>query len=173
MNGRTARLVVAPLNPVAGSCELCAADPVELTATVVVYHSHGGTVRLMACDRCTRAMRRVVAAIGEHGAVEALPGDPITEPPSTTEPPLSRERLLIREVPDALLDTEGRSYVVRVYGAPRADGTWAGWIELEAPGSGVLLRTERETTQSNQQQLAYWSTGLEPAYFQGAFARAR
>jgi hypothetical protein len=35
------------------------------------------------------------------------------------------------------------------------------------------MRTDRETTQSNHEDLAYWATGLGDAYLQGAFSRAR
>jgi hypothetical protein len=62
-------------------------------------------------------------------------------------------------------------YVARVYGQPREDGTWEGWIEFDSPLSGTL-RTDRETTQSHYDHLAYWATGLEPLYLQGALMRA-
>jgi hypothetical protein len=80
---------------------------------------------------------------------------------------------LIGIVPDGFVSSDGARYIVRLYGDQRADGTWIGWIEFEAMDSGVTLRTGRETTQSNQEQLTYWASGLEPTYFDGAFARAR
>ena len=36
----------------------------------------------------------------------------------------------------------------------------------------TVRRSGRETTQSNREHLAYWATGLEPTYFEGAFSRA-
>src|SRR5688572_26893822 len=63
-------------------------------------------------------------------------------------------------------------YVARVYGLPRDDGTWEGWLEFSDPKSGVLLRTDRETTQSNFEHLSYWATGLEATYLDGALLRA-
>ena len=65
------------------------------------------------------------------------------------------------------------AYVARVYSRPRADGTWEGWIEFVAIGAAVVLRTDQETTQSNREDVAYWASGLEPTYIEGAFARAR
>ena len=62
-------------------------------------------------------------------------------------------------------------YVARVYGQPREDGTWEGWLEFSNPLTGTL-RTDRETTQSNVEQLTYWATGLEPTYLDGALMRA-
>jgi hypothetical protein len=62
-------------------------------------------------------------------------------------------------------------YVARVYGQPREDGTWEGWMEFDNPLTGTL-RTERETTQSNYDHLMYWATGLEPLYLEGALIRA-
>jgi hypothetical protein len=35
-----------------------------------------------------------------------------------------------------------------------------------------VLRSRRETTQSDLAAVAHWATGLEPIYFEGAFARA-
>jgi hypothetical protein len=63
-------------------------------------------------------------------------------------------------------------YVARVYGQPREDGTWEGWLEFSNPLTGVVLRTDRETTQSNFEHLTYWATGLEPTYLEGAILRA-
>ena len=79
---------------------------------------------------------------------------------------------LILDAQDEFADAEGRLYRVRVYGAERADGTWIGWIAFAALDGEVLLQTGRETTQSSWQELRYWAGGLEPVYFQGAFARA-
>lgn len=70
-------------------------------------------------------------------------------------------------------DEEGTVYVPRSYGQERADGTWIGWIEFHPQsGEGAFLRTDQETTQRNRAALAYWASGLEPVYFEGAFDRA-
>jgi hypothetical protein len=80
---------------------------------------------------------------------------------------------LIYEHTARVEDGEGTVYVPRSYGQERGDGTWVGWIEFHPlDGEGVFLRTDQETTQPNRAALAYWASGLEPVYFEGAFARA-
>ena len=71
-------------------------------------------------------------------------------------------------------DEEGTTYEVFACGAQTAAGnTWEGWLEFRpADASKPILRTGRETTQPDRQALAYWASGLEPLYFEGAFARA-
>jgi hypothetical protein len=80
---------------------------------------------------------------------------------------------LIHEHAVQVKDAEGEVYVPRTYGQPRADGTWVGWIEFHPlEGEGLVLRTDQETSQPNREALAYWASGLEPVYFEGAFSRA-
>ena len=55
-----------------------------------------------------------------------------------------------------------------------ATDEWEAWIEFRPlEGRGPVLTTERETTQSSREAIAVWAEGLEPVYFEGAFARAR
>src|SRR5918996_4605761 len=72
---------------------------------------------------------------------------------------------LIHQHSDRVQDTLGNLYEVFIYGAPRLDGTWEGWMEF-VPLSPTLpsLRTDRETTQPDLTSMEYWSTGLEPMY---------
>ena len=63
-------------------------------------------------------------------------------------------------------------WVPLIYGTERADGLWEAWIEFRAVDDRPLRVTDRETTQPNREAVEYWSTGLEPIYFEGAFARA-
>ena len=80
---------------------------------------------------------------------------------------------LIHEYSFVYRSEDGTPYVLRAWGEPRRDGTWEGWLELiPADGSGRALRTGRETTQPNRDAVAYWASGLEPIYFEGAFNRA-
>lgn len=65
----------------------------------------------------------------------------------------------------------GREYDVLVYGR-RAQGTWEGWLEFHPITGGLVLRTERETTQPSREALEYWATALEHTDFEGAFGRA-
>ena len=70
------------------------------------------------------------------------------------------------------VEADGLLYVPRIYGHQRADGTWEGWIEFHPIGGGDVRATDRETTQPNRGALEYWASGLEPVYYEGAFARA-
>lgn len=80
---------------------------------------------------------------------------------------------LIRQHSDKVQDTLGNFYEVFIYGAPRLDGTWEGWIEFVPLNPSLpSLRTDRETTQPDLAALEYWSTGLEPMYLAGALERA-
>jgi hypothetical protein len=78
---------------------------------------------------------------------------------------------LIQTYAEVVRDLDGEEYAVYAYGEARADGNWEGWLEFHS-ASGAVRRTNRETTQPNREALAYWASGLEPVYFEGAFARA-
>ena len=78
---------------------------------------------------------------------------------------------LIQTYAGAVRDAGGEEYTAHAYGEARADGSWGGWIEFH-PALGAARRTGRETTQPNREALAYWASGLEPVYLDGAFARA-
>ena len=78
---------------------------------------------------------------------------------------------LIQTYEEVLRDAQGVEYTVHAYGEVRDDGNWEGWLEFH-PAAGAVLRTNRETTQPNHEALRYWASGLEPIYFDGAFARA-
>jgi hypothetical protein len=78
---------------------------------------------------------------------------------------------LIVEYPEHLRAPDGERYAIRVFGDERDDGTWLGWIDFVST-NGVRRRTERETTQPSREALLYWASGLEPLYFEGAFARS-
>jgi hypothetical protein len=81
--------------------------------------------------------------------------------------------MLIRMHPTKLIfgDT---TYIVRICGDERADGTWEGWLEFQsADAKRPSMLTEQETSQPNRTALEYWADGLEPAYLEGAFARAK
>ena len=67
----------------------------------------------------------------------------------------------------------GVNYIIVACGQARADSTWEGWIEFHPEGdSGPVLRTGQETSQPDREALAYWASGLERVYFEGALARA-
>jgi hypothetical protein len=169
-----AHVSVVPRAAILGTCELCATEAVERAAVVVVKHTRGGSVSFAACDRCALAVRRLAAAAGGQARFEASAAEPMPPPaayPTTVvvEEPAPE---LIEERAERLRDAAGTEYVVRVYGRHRADGLWVGWIEFLGVGSAAGWRTDTETTQPSRSDLAYWASGLEPLYFEGAFQRA-
>lgn len=82
--------------------------------------------------------------------------------------------VVIHEHSAAVVTRDGTTYDVRILGEARTDGTWAGWLEFHPRGGPrPVLRTGQETSQPNREAVAYWATGLEPVYLEGALARAR
>jgi hypothetical protein len=82
-------------------------------------------------------------------------------------------RELVHERPIDLRGPDGTTYDrAHVYAEPNGRTTWAGSVEFLSADSGPALHTGHETTQSNVQGVAYWATGLEPLYFEGALGRA-
>jgi hypothetical protein len=80
---------------------------------------------------------------------------------------------LMQEYRNQVQTTEGVSYTIRAYGELRSDGNWEGWLEFQPRNdAGPILKTGRETTQPDRSALAYWASGLEPVYLEGAFERA-
>ena len=80
---------------------------------------------------------------------------------------------LLQEYASTVTGSDETTYVVRSYGEQRLDGTWIGWLEFGPTDAGKpTLRTDQETSQPNRVAIEYWATGLEPVYFEGAFARA-
>lgn len=81
---------------------------------------------------------------------------------------------LIYAHPNLLSDQTGTKYAVRIYADRRTDGTWEGWLEfVPANSTGLVLRTEQETSQPTRAGVEYWALGLEPVYLDGALSRAR
>jgi len=162
--------------PGATACELCTAASVRPTLWLLLQHPRGGSVLLAACEWCVQAIRRLSAATG--GRVVLAVSEPAGRPPSALRsvpcgPRPASLPVLILELMQEVQAADGTPYVVRVYGQQRTDGTWEGWLEFVAVGAAVVLRTDRETTQSSREDLTYWATGLRPVYVQGAFARAQ
>lgn len=73
---------------------------------------------------------------------------------------------------EPVLTKDGSSYLARACGAERDDGLWHGWLEFTSSDKEEVLRSGRETTQPNRQDLMYWATGLTPVYLEGALHRA-
>ncbi|HEX8173321.1 MAG TPA: hypothetical protein VF824_22495 [Thermoanaerobaculia bacterium] len=82
------------------------------------------------------------------------------------------ERLLQTfEAPFA--DHDGNLYAVQLFGRSRPGDTWQAMLTFVRQRDGISFTTGVETTQSNAEAVLYWATGLTPAYFDGAFERAR
>jgi hypothetical protein len=80
---------------------------------------------------------------------------------------------LIHEHGARIRTPDGIVYVPRTYAARQSDGTWEGWLEfIPVDAQAPVLKTDRDTSQASREALATWASGLEPAYFEGAFARA-
>lgn len=68
----------------------------------------------------------------------------------------------------------GEEFEASVLGEERKDGTWSGWLEFRPMAeSCATRRTSQETSQPNRAALAYWASGLEAIYLEGALARAK
>src|SRR5207253_7401400 len=135
-------------------------------------------VSFVACDRCALAVRRVAAAAGGQARLTAvaeggvIQGSVVTASHQPVAAVAAAGPEVIQERAEHLRDADGTEYLVRICGRPRLDGIWEGWIEFVAIGAPGGLRTDTETTQPSRQDLAYWASGLEPLYFEGAFRRA-
>jgi hypothetical protein len=80
---------------------------------------------------------------------------------------------LVHEREIALSGPDGTVYDrALVYAERNGRTTWAGFVEFVPAKSDRAVRTGHETTQSNIEGVAYWATGLEPVYFDGALSRA-
>lgn len=74
---------------------------------------------------------------------------------------------------EAVTNGAGVRYRVHAYGERNEMGSWHGWLVFEPEsGGGPVLRTDRETTQPEHEDLVYWASGLEPVYLEGALGRA-
>jgi hypothetical protein len=184
-------LSIAPLTARMDTCELCLAGPEALRAAIMIRHARGGTISFAGCDRCAAAMRRIIAAAGgastngpahvslvssEEATLDlaAAEGDlpPDTLTPGDFAPDAVGAPVLVHDFLEPFVAKGGQPYVVRAYGQERADGTWIGWLTFVGADGQTIKRTPRETTQSSQDHLAYWASGLQQSYLEGAFQRA-
>ena len=80
---------------------------------------------------------------------------------------------LVHERTVSFRDEHGTVYDrARVYAAAQRDGRWGGFIEFVSPDGTESVRSPRETTQRSVEDVAYWATGLELIYLEGALDRA-
>jgi hypothetical protein len=67
---------------------------------------------------------------------------------------------------------DGKRYGAQACGRERDDGMWEGWVEFLPGDGGEPVRTGRETTQPNRDDILYWASGLTDPYLDGALLRA-
>ena len=171
-------LSIAPVSARLDTCELCGSGPESLRSCVIVRHVRGGTVQLAACHRCDSAVRRIIAVAGgasAAGPAQLVPTTELASPATSVElaaVDVVGAPKLVHTFSEPFRGDDAATYLVRVVGQERSDGTWIGWLEFVADAGHTVRRTARETTQSSQEHLAYWATGVQPSYIEGAFSRA-
>jgi hypothetical protein len=81
---------------------------------------------------------------------------------------------VIHHFSSEIADADGHAYTARAMGCQRRGRTvWEGWLEFTPVGGrGLVRRSPVETTQPNREALAYWASGIEPVYLEGALERA-
>jgi hypothetical protein len=77
----------------------------------------------------------------------------------------------LQEFSQRLSAADGSSFVARAF-AERRGNIWIGWLEFES-ADGRILRTGEETSQPSREAVAYWASGLERIYLDGAIRRAK
>jgi hypothetical protein len=79
---------------------------------------------------------------------------------------------LLHEFSAHLRGGDGSEYVAQAWGQRIEDGRWEAWLVFLPVDRGFARRTGRETTQSSLDALAYWVSGLETVYLEGALDRS-
>jgi hypothetical protein len=72
---------------------------------------------------------------------------------------------------EPLTGSDGKVYLARACGRLAPDGGWEGWIEFVPDDGSPVLRSRRETRQSDRDTLLYWATGLTYVYLEGSLER--
>lgn len=80
---------------------------------------------------------------------------------------------LLQQFEQPVVDRDGETYDVFLYGRSRPGDTWQGWLVFQRRTDLARLATGVETTQPNAEAVLYWATGLTGAYFDGALDRAK
>ncbi len=77
---------------------------------------------------------------------------------------------VVHEFSSLVRGVDHLDYAARAWTEQRGN-IWVGWLEFTGPRSSKM--TGEETSQSNRDAVAYWATGLERIYLEGALQRAR
>jgi hypothetical protein len=62
-------------------------------------------------------------------------------------------------------------YVARIAARLNVEGRWEAWIEFSPEGGGPILRSQRETTQSDLPSVEGWAERVSLVYLQGSLER--
>ena len=79
---------------------------------------------------------------------------------------------LLHEFSAMIRDRDTAEYIAQAWGRRMEDGRWEAWLVFLPVSHGFARRTGPETSQSDLDALAYWVTGLEPVYLEGALDRS-
>jgi hypothetical protein len=79
---------------------------------------------------------------------------------------------LLHEFSTRIRDRQASEYLAQAWGRRMENSRWEGWLVFLPLERGFARRTARETTQASLEALAYWVTGLEPVYLEGALDRS-
>lgn len=63
------------------------------------------------------------------------------------------------------------SYIARIATRLNVEGRWEAWIEFSPEGGGPVLRSQRETTQSDEPSIEGWADRVSLVYLQGSLER--
>lgn len=82
--------------------------------------------------------------------------------------------MILHRFDEPVRGIDGRLYTAQACARQREDdGLYEGFVEFVDSFGVVVFRTDRETTQPNHTDVAYWATGLSHVYLEGALSRAR
>ena len=62
-------------------------------------------------------------------------------------------------------------FIARIAGRLSVDGRWEAWVEFSPEGGGPILRSQRETTQSDLPSIERWAERVSLVYLQGSLER--
>jgi hypothetical protein len=77
---------------------------------------------------------------------------------------------MVHEFATAVRGSDHCEYKARAFAEKRGN-VWVGWLEFVGPRG--TRKTGEETSQPDRDAVAYWASGIEPVYLDGAWHRAR
>lgn len=78
---------------------------------------------------------------------------------------------ILRTFDGVLAGRDGRMFVARIGAHRGPDGRWEGWVEFVPRDGGSVLRSARETTQSDLRNMERWTWALGRVYLEGSLER--